>query len=353
MAHLPFHTSITERGSFRSCRRRWYLEAVENLAHKDRIPWPLIFGNAVHEGLAAYYTDNKRDTADALDAFHASWDDERALLEKSYGGLYDAGVGDEWLSMKEKGEKMLTYYDIYDRQNKFWDEVLEVNIEERSFVSILDHKGAPYERAFLSGKIDLVVHRKGSGIWIVDHKTAANTYDARALDIDDQLTGYAYIWWRISGDPPRGVIYNALIKEPPRPPKVLQSGALSQDKGQRTTYDLYLQQIKDLELDPKNYSEMLEFLEKKGWHQFFVRDGLTKNVEELESFEWRLQHEYLDMQKALKDEGYRYPNPSQMTCPGCSMVPVCQAMEEQSDVQFIRDTMYEVREPRVVLPEGV
>ena len=349
-----FHTTVTERGSFRSCRRQWYLENIERLAHALSIPWALIFGDAVHEGLAAYYTGNKRNLMDARDAFKAKWEEQGDDLRDKYGGLYEAGVSDEWHEYLVKGDTMLVYYDEYDRENPFWDDVVEVNVEERAFVPILDSKGAPFEGVpLLSGKIDLVVHKKGSGIWTVDHKTAASAYDARALDVDDQLTGYAYIWWRITGEVPRGALYNALMKEPPKPPKILTKGNLSQDKSQRTTYFLYKEAIAELSLDEADYEEMLEFLEQKGWHQFFLRDGLEKNLDELESFEWRLQHEYEDMTLALREEGYCYPNPSQRTCPGCSVLALCQAMEERGDVEYVKESMYVVTEPRVVIPEGV
>lgn len=352
---MRFHTTVTERGSFRSCRRQWYLDNVQRLRHKDRIPWALIFGDAVHDALAAYYTGNKRNLPDALDAFVARWEAERGPLQEKYGGLYDAGVGDEWLEMKDKGILMLTYYDEYDRNNPFWDEVVEVNIEERAFVPIPDAEEDGFGHPLLSGKIDLVVHKKGSGIWIVDHKTAATAYDARALDVDDQLTGYAYIWWKITGDVPRGALYNALIKDPPHPPRVLKSGELSKAKDQRTTYDLYVHTMKEVGIpvgDP-DYEDVLRVLKEKGWNQFFLRDGLQKNLEELLSFEYRLQYEYQDMQRALEVEGYRYPNPSQRTCPGCGVMAICQAMEEGGDVDYVVEHMYEVTEPRVVIPEGV
>lgn len=352
-----FHTTVTERGSFRSCRRQWYLENVLRLRHRNRIPWHFLFGDAIHEGLAAYYTGNKRRLLDARDAFLASWEQARDQLRDQYGGLYDAGVGDEWIAMRDKGDAMLVYYDEYDRANPFWDDVLEVDIEERSFVPILDNDtgieamGTP----LLSGKIDLVVHKKGSGIWIVDHKTAASAYDARALDVDDQLTGYAYIWWRISGEVPRGALYNALIKEPPHEPIYTTTGALSKRKDQRTTYELYVKAMEEIgiPLDDPDYESVLKVLKDKGWGQFFLRDGLERNIAELESFEYRLWHEYKDMTLALGNEGYRYPNPSQRTCPGCGMIALCQSIEEGGDAEYIRETMYEVSDPRHEIPEGV
>jgi hypothetical protein len=312
----------------------------------------LIFGDAIHKGLEFYYKD-ERSVNTAIDAFKSRWDEEYDALYDVYGGLFQMGIEEEWEIYQDKGERMLTYYDRYDREFPFWDEVLQINIEERSFIQILDPTGRhPKGNPLLSGRIDLVVRRK-DGIWIVDHKTAANAYDARALDVDDQLTGYCYIYWRLTGEIPRGAIYNSLIKEPPGPPRVLKDGSLSKDKAQRTTYDLYLDAIRENNLAVDAYTDILEYLQGKGWHQFFVRDTVQRNIEELESFEERLYEEYRDMEDAIRHAERRYPNPSQLTCPFCPIVPICQALEEKGDIQYLIDEMYEVREPRVMIPEGV
>ena len=57
---------------------------------------------------------------------------------------------------------------------------------------------------------------------VVDHKTAAQKpAEGRSLDIDDQLTGYAYVYWRLTGELPRQMVYNVLIKALPGPPRVI------------------------------------------------------------------------------------------------------------------------------------
>lgn len=350
-----FSTTVTERGSFRNCRRQWYLEVQERLAHKNRVAWALIFGECIHAALEVYYKKNERSLTKALNAFKRTWRTFDTELEEQYGGLYKSGIEEEWEMYKDKGIRMLTYYKQYDDQAEFdFDQVIAVNIEARAFVDILD----PYteERLpglpLLSGRIDLVVERK-DGIWIWDHKTAASAYTARALDIDDQLTGYCYIYWRLTGDMPRGAIYNALIKEPPGPPKILQSGTLSKDKSQRTTYNLYMEAITENGHDESEYEEILEYLKEKKWSQFFMREGVTMNEEQLLSFEQRLYHEYLDMDKCIEHPEWAYPNPSQRTCPMCGVLPICQAMEERGDPQYIKDNMFNVEEVRAAIPKSI
>lgn len=350
---MRFHTTITERGSFRTCRRQWYLETQDRLAHKDRVAWALIFGECIHSALQAYYTGNKRDLKAALRAFKRAWTRENDSLHANYGALWEP-VSEEWNMYYEKGTTMLTYYDIYDAQAEWkWDEVIALDIEERAFVDIIN----PYTQEplpglpLLSGRIDMVVHRK-DGTWIIDHKTAASAYDARALDVDDQLTGYCYIWWRTTGEIPKGAIYNALIKEPPGPPRILKSGELSKDKSQRTTFDLYMAAILENELMISDYDEILSYLQEKGWEQFFLRDGVTRNEEELLSFEERLYHEYLDMAAVIAEPVKAYPNPSQRTCSWCSMLPLCQGMEERNP-EWVREQMYEEIPPRTQIPKKI
>lgn len=345
-----FHTTITEKGDFRTCRRRWYYQNVERLAPKDSVGFPLIFGECIHKALESYYRNN-RSLKLALAAFNRAWRKETDVLMRTYGQFYQY-VEQEWYEHLVKGKQMLKYYSRFDKQEPFWKNIIAVNIEERAFVDIVDTNGNPIAgRPLLSGRIDLVVERH-DGIWIVDHKTAAQKPSDAALDVDDQLTGYAYLYWRLTGDVPRGVIYNVLLKEPPVPPRVLNNGSLSKDKGARTTYDIYLSTIQELGLDIDEYEDHLEYLQQKGWSQFFFRSGMSRNIEQILNFERRLAHEFLDMSRALSED-MLYPNPSQYNCAGCSILPLCKAMEDGSDAEWIKESAYVIQEPRTTIPKDI
>lgn len=349
-----FHTTVTERSSFRACRRQWYLEVQERLAHSSRVQWNLIFGECVHTALEAYYRGNKRSLKAATNAFTRQWVKENETLQEVYGMLYDQGIGDEWWEWRDKGLRMLHYYKQFDSTDAFdFDEVIAVNIEARGFVDIVRDDGERIDNLpLLSGRIDLVVERD-DGIWIWDHKTTKSIYNSRALDIDDQGTGYCYIYWRTTGVIPRGFVHNGLVKEPPVPPRLLQNGTLSKDKAQRTTYDLYMDAIKEHDFDVEYYDDVLEYLKNKGWDQFFYRDAVVFNEEQLYSFEKRLFHEYQDMQRVIENPDFAYPNPTQYMCPGCGVLPICQAMEEGDDPQYLKDTMYAEQEIRAKIPKEI
>jgi hypothetical protein len=304
----------------------------------------------VHSALEAYYKGG-RDLKKCLRAFRTAWGKEDRALRATYGGLYSMGIEDEWLMHKERGEEMLKCYDLFDKANPFFDEIISYSIEERAFVEVLgpDDEGIG---ALLSGRIDMVVRRK-DGIWIVDHKALASVPVDTALDIDDQLTGYCYIYWRLTGEMPRGALYNVLVKDPPKPPRMLKDGSLSKDKSQRTTFELYLQAINDLGLPVEEYQEVLDFLAASGWRRYFVRQEVRRNMEQLASFERHLFREVRDQMEAIEDPEEAYPNPSQYVCPGCSMMPICKAMEEDGDVDWVINHGFKVLEPRTKIPKGV
>ncbi len=354
MARARFHTTVTERASFRDCRRQWHLSTVENLARRGQVRWYLIYGDVMHAALEAYYTSD-RNLTDMLAQFEVSWQLQDAQLQRDYGGLYSEGIEEEWYDYREKGETTLRYYDQFDKADPFFDEIIAVNIEERAFVEILGPDRMPLKgHPLLSGKIDVVGFRKGEDRpHVMDHKNLASAHASRALDMDDQLTGYCYLYWRLEDVLPLGATYNVLVKDPPKPPRVLKDGSLSKDRSQRTTYDLYLAAIKELGLPRGDYAEILGYLKEKGWSQFFLRETVQRSQEELEAFEERLYYEYQDMRRALRDPGFLYPNPGQRTCPTCAMLPLCQSIEEGGDAEFVREEMYEECEPRVIIPEGV
>lgn len=343
-----FHTSVTERGSFRDCRRRWYLDTVERLGPRSQVPWALHFGTVIHTGLEFYYRSG-RNLTDMIDGYRDAWREVDDELSRAYGGMYKMGVEEEWWEYFLLGEGMLRNYDAFDRREGWFDEVIEVNLEERGFVDILRSGRRIPGRPLLSGRIDLVV-RKGDDFWIWDHKTAAQKPSYSALDVDDQGTGYCYITWKRLGIVPRGFMYNVLLKRLPKPVSVLKSGRLSCDKSRLMTYDFFMDAIKEHGQDPASYKEHLDELQKRGYDDFFVRDTSMRNLEQLHSFERRVFLEYKDMTAVMEDPRLAYPNPNQRNCPGCSVAPICLAMEENGNVKAMKE-MFVVQEPRHEIPK--
>jgi hypothetical protein len=91
------------------------------------------------------------------------------------------------------------------------------------------------------------------------------------------------------------------------------------------------------------YEEAYEALLSRGWDPFFQRHYTQRNIFELQSFEKRLYEEYMDMLDVYEEVSEAYPNfgqPHMPWCNWCSVAPICQAMEDGSDVDGIIESRY-------------
>lgn len=354
-------TSVTERADFRLCRRRWFLGTVKRWQPVGGAPhfW---FGNLIHYALEHYYLAQMDDEDDPTSPMeigdaeayaYASYDhflaDTLPGIKKDLGFLWES-VSDEYDTMIDMGRGMLAGYFLMERETGGQGSI--VAVEERLGVPIRNENG----RAFpgsprLTGRFDLVVEKAGGAIWIIDHKTAAQKHNSAYLDIDDQLTGYAYVWFRTYGEVPRGQVYNVLLKKVPGPPRRLKDTkegvpVLSQDKSQATTYSLYLAEIKRLGLDRREYQGMLTFLKERGWQDYYIQEGVFRNMAQLRQFELNLAHEWRDMRDVAAHPEKAYPSPSAISCPGCPVKLICQTMQDGGDVEAIIEGQFSIAPER-------
>lgn len=394
--------SATERSVFRTCRRRWELEVLENLEPRVPPAFDLEFGTGIHKALEAYYfnvansgafppdkTTRRRPLEGALsvwDQYHTEVD---TWLTHELDPTYADPVLDKWAELGDLGDEMLRGYHqfakIEDRftvhaieghttpageswLKKHWedrehhaehsDNGVILHPSGRLLVPILDPKTQlPLKRKpMLSARIDLLVNRIDEGmkgLWIIDHKTAGSQPSDRGLDFDDQVTAYCYSVWRWLGVVPRGVCFSHLIKKVPKDPRILKSGKLSTAKDQLTRADWYRDELidrglmrKDGTIKDEAYADVYEALLSRGWDPFFRRLEVTRSRNELLAFEARLADEYEDMFDAMMGDLSLYPNFSRMWCPSCSVAPICQAIEDGSDWQGIIESRYQDKPDR-------
>lgn len=371
--------SVTEAIQFKECRRRWFLETVDNLEPVGVSQVALSFGTGIHAALEAYYHSGGLE-----DALWAGWNEWRAEVKE----LTDAGEDwDALLDLIELGEVMLNNYQIYEDQTRLKiGEVLQVEGLTAPGAAPLPHCGPegypesarvtrhesgrfqcpivdpltrePLERdghvPQLTARLDLITERSTprKGLWIVDHKTAAGPPNDKGLDFDSQVTGYSYVLWRRTGIIPRGVLYNVLIKSVPEMPRILKNGDISTAKDQNTTPDLYRTALQERGLmrggkvTSVKHSDCLEALLVRGWDSFYRRFEPTRNLDELVSFERRLVAEYRDMSTAKDETSYVYPNPSPRRCPYCPVNPLCQAIEDGSDADGVLTSRFRQKPDR-------
>lgn len=372
--------SVTERGSYRSCHRRWRLEVIDNLTPKAPA-WAFEFGTGVHSALEAYYSivagwmTPKGDPLDYVQSVFEKWyhqmDHQQAI---ELGSLYTEKAKDEVWEMRNLGMTMLENYADYSADLAESDPWEVVAIEGRGIEKI--SKGTPtgYPHAiisegrvlvpivhpvtkewlpghpYLSGRIDLIILRRGK-LWVVDHKTTATSPSDRGIDFEDQITGYSYIVWRLTGALVRGTIFNYLVKQVPKEPRRIQPTkdnptGLSTAKDQLCLAGDYREALINGGLMVKGsiasqkHADCYASLLASGWDPYFKRFEVQRNRHEIESFEHRLFYEYQDMLKAYEHEEWAYPNPSTWHCPSCPVAPICQAMEDGSDVEGIIESRY-------------
>ena len=379
--------SVTERGGFRTCRRQWYYETIENLQRKGAPPWHFEFGTWFHELLEDLYA-NEGMSFEALEVNAEQWvvkmvekfdpdtESHEELLQLSELGVEmykqyfkfsmvspialgkPLAVEGKWIGKPLEGLKQPKGYPsaakaILHTSGRFLVPIVHPDTKE---LIVTDGPFAPC----LSARIDLLTERKTpkKGLWIVDHKTSSSSPNDRGLDFDDQVTGYCYVVWRWTGKIPRGVVFNYAVKKVPKEPRYVQvtkknPSGLSTAKDQLTTPDAYREALIDEGLmsnsgfiDSEPHAECMDALLERGWDPFFRRFEVMRNEQELLNFEKRLFWEYQDMYEARAREELRYPNPKAFWCPGCSVREICQATEDGSDVEDVIDSQFVEGEDR-------
>lgn len=348
-------TSATERGGFRRCRRRWFLEVVHRLDPQDGNP-NYFLGGIYHKGLEAYYkavqaggSEDDWDIA-ALDAYQAAFDGEMATLESWMGFLWPMAEP-AFREVGELGFEMLQNYLERERLNPLLDEVIAV--EFRVNVAIR-HPKSGRKVGVLSVQAD-VVGRKDGELRVVDHKTASRVMPSAHLDLDDQLTAEVFSWWQASGEFPEKAVYNVSYKKRFGPPEQLKKPdklgrpKLSKAKGQATTAALYRQEIMRLHLDPKDYEDILAVLEERernGEDTLFRREEVFRTPGQMDAFERDLFYEWDDMKRVAREPARAYPNPTSFNCGGCPVRVICTTIQDGGDVEAIIKAGFVVADPR-------
>jgi RecB family exonuclease len=194
------------------------------------------------------------------------------------------------------------------------------------------------------GYIDNRVVDKHDRKWIRDYKSCATIPKEEARFSDIQLVLYAWAWNREQRDPDKhvsGVIWDYIRTKPPTIPEVLQKGELTKRKDIDTDHYTYLKTIKDNGLNPKQYKEILEMLEKKKSTSFLrvkypipPKPVMDLIIEDLRAS--ALEIEVLG--KEVKTRTLSYD------CQSCEFFDLCQAEMRGLDAEFVKKVDYEVRE---------
>lgn len=334
---------VTEVEKFKECRRAWYLGEIRGLMPKVPTDY-LWFGDKMHIGLQELAATG--DSEKAIAAYMAACNASIPDLEAGFGAFWPE-MSQMFQELVTLGKGMLHNYAIFDRATGM--RLKTVSLEERLFVPIHNPNGRALKGTpRLTARMDRLAIREGlGGEFLVDYKNSTRAWtDGRNLELDEQTTGYNYIFWRVRGHLPAGMIYDTLLKRIPNEPKVLKSGKLSVDKDQGTTFELYTEALHKMNLDPKDYTDVLASLKEQAWSKYFKREITTRNMAQIRAYERDLYNTFQDMRDVARDPRKAYPSPSPMRCPRCPFRDVCLAMNDGSDYEDIIKARFTVSEEK-------
>lgn len=329
--------SVTEIQRFQSCKRRWWLGRQWD----EEWDKPHFFlGSLVHAALEGFYTAKKIEgTSSAYkyqvetlwQYFNGYVDDHLPGILANYGE-YSGQAKEAYDGIIEVASRMLENYLEYEQTADLQFKRV-VQVEKRYYV---DLGGGNY----LTAKIDLICN-DGMFYRITDHKTSkGSATTGKALDLDEQLTGYTYVVWKKT-DHIMEPTYNVLKKKAPEKPRILKNGTISKAKGQNTSYALMLEAITQHGADPDDYFEVLEHLQASGWDAYFYREGTPRNKHQLLSYEWRTRLIMEEMRDIIADPKLAYPTPNGFKCARCPFLSVCNAMEDGSHYESLLESSFE------------
>ncbi len=247
---------------WRTCQYSYFFKYVQRLSpmRKSR---SLTVGSWVHECLEA-----KNRGKSMNDRF-------KELVEKEWKPLFQEEKNELGNVPNDVRRMLLKYNQAYKENDKRYTPVL---IERDFMIQI------PKTEIILTGKIDRIVVDDQDRYWIWEYKTAKKIPENEMQQIIDPQTAiYQYVLQRIIAlgilpkKPIAGVVYDYIRNKLPSDPFVLKSGGLSVAKNKLgCDYSSYLAKIKELGLDPADYSEVLSQLKAKE-SEFLRRIAVTKD----------------------------------------------------------------------------
>lgn len=333
----PYIVRTTDRTNFKKCRRQWdFTSGMRKNLEPVKMNKHLAFGIAIHVGLERYYDPETWEfphdvkTGTMLSAFKAENERQRVEERDTIGGMDDERVA-EYADREALGLGMLKRYAEWAKRK---DKFTPIAVEEKFQIPVPGPNGNPLvvegRPVVYQVRIDLVLEDREGRWWVCDHKTAGSLGDVNFLDLDTQMTSYAWAAQIYYNRPFAGVLYNELEKVVPHEPAELKSGKLSKDKKQLTTVELYLKAIRDRGLDADDYADILDHL-RFNERDYFRRTPLRRNNVEL-----HLQGQYVIAEVAdMLSDPLIYPNPNKMVCGNCDFFHPCVVANEGGDVDFV------------------
>jgi hypothetical protein len=329
---LELHQS--ELATFRRCRRRWALSSpnMGNLEPIAATPEALWLGSGLHFALEDRY----------------GWD-RFSGLGRAFDGYYSATSSsrpENAAELRTLAHGMLAHYESWLTHGSDFDTLWVDGVPQVEVGWRVPIHGIDPSVAVLGGTFDRLVTDDHGRVFIADYKSCAQ-FNTSKLDLDAQTSVYLWAYRELFGVPAEGMVYVQLKKAVPEPPRRLKSGALSVDKSQNTTWDLYREALGD-DTDPARLAFLawLRDQEDDSGDRFIRRDLVRRNEAQLNAVGPWLEYQARQIVSLSADpitSPALYANFT-YDCGFCPFHAACVAMDDGSDWQGLISGLYAQRE---------
>lgn len=297
--------SFSEISSWTRCRKQHYFTYTRKIEPRYARRAPLI-GSCGHAVIEALY--QKRNLAQAATQWAVEQTEGKELFDEEVAEFHD--MADLCTQLVER------FRDHYAQ-----GEYQIVEVEKEFLVPV---RGT---RTLILGYIDALVEDCQNRLWMMETKFPQETFRTEQdVELDAQLGIYHGALRKLKY-PVVGIIYNQILAKLPKEPSLNKNGTMSRSD-LRTDWDTYRAALLRNNLDPDDYWEMREKLEKK---EFFRRYFIHRGDVERKNFQADLERRVYAM---MKDK-HVFMTENRFNCGMCSYRELCLSDLHGADTEFI------------------
>lgn len=294
--------------TYRRCPKRYEYKYIHKLRPKAKA-LPLEKGSWMHSLLQTYYEGRnwKKEHIKLTGQFNNLWEEHREELGDLPGDCVRIMLG-----------YLRQYPDDFSRFR-----VIDVEMDE----IITLPNGLR-----LNIIVDLIMEDLiDGGLWPWDHKFRSKLGDPNDMMLDPQLTLYFWGLEQMGYKDIRGVMYNEVRTKVPTIPKLLVKGGLSKAKAIDTDVHTYMRAIREHNLDPSDYAEILQHIATNEETRFFRRTPIPKDPPVVRTTMKECVDTAIEILRSKKE--HRYPRSFEPGCKwDCEFKGLCIAELHGADI---------------------
>jgi len=301
----------SEVGTFKDCRRKWYLGWFRHLRiGVEPITSAAKLGTRVHECLACWY-----DPADVRDPL--------AVLEAGYERDVEL-CADNPLKLKDLekeiklARRMVEGYFEWMAESGADQGLTVIGVEEKVEVPypIAEEFIAPagWSEVRLMGKLDMRIHREQDGaLLFLDHKTVGSLNQGEQLELDEQMQHYT-------------LIHRLLVEQ----------GAVEERRSDGALYNMLRKVMRTATATPPFYGRTEVRVTDKRLRNFHARKfGELLDIARLEQ----------QLNAGADHRTIAYPHPTRDCEWKCEFLPVCGMFDRDEDAEGFLRAFYHEQDP--------